>query len=317
MRILVTGGASGLGAGTARALTAQGARVVLADVQDEAGQALAAELGQTYIHCDVTAETDAQAAVDAATALGTLRGLVKKTRLSDYDSTRSGGVIAINLREDEDGLPDEVVSACIVNSTDDLILVSRKGQSIRFTANDDALRPMGRATSGVTGMKFRTEDQLLAMDVVRDGSFLFTVTEGGIAKRTALTVENYRVQGRGGLGIKVANLPEANGDLVGALVTDEDDEVLVIMERGKIVRSAVSEVNATGRATQGVIFAKPENNDRIIAVARNIERHLGDDAGTVVDETASSDVSADAPAASLQPVPEDPTGAESSPQEDA
>ena len=249
--------------------------------------------------------------------LATLRGLVKKTRLSEYDSTRSGGVIAINLREDENGLPDEVVSACIVNSTDDLVLVSRKGQSIRFTANDEALRPMGRATSGVTGMKFRAEDQLLAMDVVRDGSFLFTVTEGGIAKRTALTVENYRVQGRGGLGIKVANLPDANGDLVGALVTDEDDEVLVIMERGKIVRSAVGEVNATGRATQGVIFAKPDNNDRIIAVARNIERHLGDDAGTVVDETAPSVVFADAPAATPQPVPEDPTGAEPSPQEDA
>jgi DNA gyrase subunit A len=249
--------------------------------------------------------------------LATLRGLVKKTRLSEYDSTRSGGVIAINLREDDDGLPDEVVSACIVDSTDDLILVSRKGQSIRFTANDEALRPMGRATSGVTGMKFRTEDQLLAMDVVRDEAFLFTVTEGGIAKRTALTVENYRVQGRGGLGIKVANLPEANGDLVGALVTDEDDEVLVIMERGKIVRSAVSEVNATGRATQGVIFAKPDNGDRIIAVARNIERHLGEDAGTVVDETVSSDVSADAPAASPQHLSEDPAGVEPSPQEDA
>ena len=249
--------------------------------------------------------------------LATLRGLVKKTRLSEYDSTRSGGVIAINLREDDIGLPDEVVSACIVDSTDDLILVSRKGQSIRFTANDEALRPMGRATSGVTGMKFRAGDQLLAMDVVRDEAFLFTVTEGGIAKRTALTVENYRVQGRGGLGIKVANLPEANGDLVGALVTDEDDEVLVIMERGKIVRSAVSEVNATGRATQGVIFAKPDNGDRIIAVARNIERHLGEDAGTVVDETASSDVSADAPAASPQHLSEDPAGVEPSPQEDA
>jgi DNA gyrase subunit A len=249
--------------------------------------------------------------------LATQRGLVKKTRLSEYDSTRSGGVIAINLREDEDGLPDEVVSACIVDSTDDLILVSRKGQSIRFTANDDALRPMGRATSGVTGMKFRADDELLAMDVVRDEAFLFTVTQGGIAKRTALTVDNYRVQGRGGLGIKVANLPEANGDLVGALVTDEDDEVLVIMERGKIVRSAVSEVNATGRATQGVIFAKPDSGDRIIAVARNIERHLGEDAGTVDDETASSDVSTGSSAASSQQVSVDPADAESSPQEDA
>ena len=210
--------------------------------------------------------------------LATQRGLVKKTRLTDYDSNRSGGVIAINLREDEEGLPDELVSARLVDSDQDLILVSRKGQSVRFTASDESLRPMGRATSGVTGMKFRGDDELLAMDVVREDAFLFTVTEGGIAKRTALTVENYRQQGRGGLGIKVANLPEANGDLVGALVVDPDDEVLVIMERGKIVRSATAEVNATGRTTQGVIFAKPDNGDRIIAVARNTERHLADDA---------------------------------------
>ncbi|GIG34802.1 DNA gyrase subunit A [Cellulomonas pakistanensis] len=225
--------------------------------------------------------------------LATKRGLVKKTRLAEYDSNRSGGVIAINLREDEDGLPDELVSARIVDSVNDLILVSRKGQSLRFTATDEALRPMGRATSGVTGMKFRADDELLAMDVVREEAFLFTVTQGGIAKRTALTVENYRVQGRGGLGIKVANLPEANGDLVGALVTDPDDEVLVIMERGKIVRSATSEVNATGRTTQGVIFAKPDNGDRIIAVARNIERHLGDEAGTV-GESGEPDVTTSA-----------------------
>ncbi len=131
--------------------------------------------------------------------LATKRGLVKKTRLAEYDSNRSGGVIAINLREDEDGLPDELVSARIVDSVNDLILVSRKGQSLRFTATDEALRPMGRATSGVTGMKFRADDELLAMDVVREEAFLFTVTQGGIAKRTALTVENYRVQGgRGG-----------------------------------------------------------------------------------------------------------------------
>jgi len=213
--------------------------------------------------------------------LATQRGLVKKTRLTDYDSNRSGGVIAINLREDDEGLPDELVSARLVDSDQDLILVSRKGQSVRFTASDESLRPMGRATSGVTGMKFRADDELLTMDVVREDAFLFTVTEGGIAKRTALTVENYRQQGRGGLGIKVANLPEANGDLVGALVVDPDDEVLVIMERGKIVRSATAEVNATGRTTQGVIFAKPDNGDRIIAVARNTERHLADEAGTV------------------------------------
>lgn len=228
--------------------------------------------------------------------LATRSGLVKKTRLTEYDTNRTGGVIAINLREDDEGRADELVSARIVDATDDLILVSRKGQSVRFTATDEALRPMGRATSGVTGMKFRGDDDLLAMDVVREDAFLFTVTEGGIAKRTALTTENYRVQGRGGLGIKVANLPESNGDLVGALVTDEDDEVMVIMERGKIVRSAVAEVNATGRTTQGVIFAKPDKNDRIIAVARNTERESDasdEDAGTVDADPAGSAASAE------------------------
>jgi DNA gyrase subunit A len=164
------------------------------------------------------------------------------------------------------------VSAQLVSETDDLLLVSRKGQSIRFTATDDALRPMGRATSGVTGMKFREDDELLAADVVQDGSFVFVVTEGGYAKRTA--VEEYRLQGRGGLGIKVAKLAEERGDLVGALIVQEEDEVLVVMEGGKIVRSAVAGVPAKGRDTMGVIFAKPDKNDRIIEVARNSERGL-------------------------------------------
>lgn len=209
--------------------------------------------------------------------LATRRGLVKKTRLSEYDTNRSAGLIAINLREDEDGQADELVSARLADATDDLILVSRKGMSIRFTASDETLRPMGRSTSGVTGMKFRDDDDLLAMDVVRDDAFLFTVTEGGIAKRTQLSADNYRIQGRAGYGIKVANLPERNGDLVGALVVDDVDEVMVIMERGKIVRSAVAEVHPTGRTSQGVIFAKPDKNDRIIGVARNQE--AGEDEG--------------------------------------
>ncbi|MET4621127.1 DNA gyrase subunit A [Arthrobacter sp. 2762] len=199
--------------------------------------------------------------------LATKNGLVKKTRLEDYDTNRTAGVIAINLR---DG--DELVSAQLVSETDDLLLVSRKGQSIRFTATDDALRPMGRATSGVTGMKFREDDELLAADVVQDGSFVFIVTEGGYAKRTA--VDEYRLQGRGGLGIKVAKLAEDRGDLVGALIVQEEDEVLVVMEGGKVVRSAVSGVPAKGRDTMGVIFAKPDKNDRIIEVARNSERGL-------------------------------------------
>ena len=218
--------------------------------------------------------------------LATKRGLVKKTRLEDYDTNRSAGVIAINLR---DG--DELVSAQLVSETDDLMLVSRMGQSIRFTATDEALRPMGRATSGVTGMKFREDDELLAADVVTDGSFVFVVTEGGYAKRTA--VEEYRLQGRGGLGIKVGKYQEERGHLVGALIVQEEDEVLVVMEGGKVVRSSVAGVPAKGRDTMGVIFAKPDKNDRIIEVARNSERGLETEDGSEGQDTGEDVVDAD------------------------
>lgn len=217
--------------------------------------------------------------------LATRRGLVKKTALSAYDSNRSGGVIAINLRSDDEGESDQLVAAVLANATDDVLLVSRAGQSLRFTASDESLRPTGRATSGVTGMRFREDDELLSMDVVRPEADLFVVTEGGFAKRTA--VDQYRVQGRGGLGIKVANLVEERGSLVGALITGEDDEVLVIMEGGKIVRSRVAEVSRTGRTTQGVTFARPDDGDRIIAVARSLEPADEDD-----DEGASQGAAA-------------------------
>ena len=210
--------------------------------------------------------------------LATRRGLVKKTRLSEYDSNRSGGVIAINLRANGDGVSDELVSASLLSAGQDLLLVSRGGQSLRFRADDETLRPTGRATSGVTGMRFRTGDSLLAMDVVDpqwSDADLFVVTEGGYAKRTA--VADYPIKGRGGLGVKVANLVEERGSLVGALVTAPGDEVLCIMASGKVVRSAVAEVSRTGRATQGVTFAKPDDGDRIIAVARSAERELDDD----------------------------------------
>ncbi|MFP5365555.1 MAG: DNA gyrase subunit A [Actinomycetes bacterium] len=231
--------------------------------------------------------------------LATKRGLVKKTRLEDYDTNRSAGVIAINLR---DG--DELVSAQLVSETDDLLLVSRKGQSIRFTATEDALRPMGRATSGVTGMKFREDDELLAANVVTDGSFVFIVTEGGYAKRTA--VEEYRLQGRGGLGIKVAKLAEERGDLVGALIVQEEDEVLVVMEGGKVVRSSVAGVPAKGRDTLGVIFAKPDKNDRIIEVARNSERGIEGEESAEDDVTLAEDGGSAAEAAAPAMADESP-----------
>ncbi|QHC68931.1 DNA gyrase subunit A [Rathayibacter sp. VKM Ac-2801] len=199
--------------------------------------------------------------------LATRDGLVKKTALSEYDTNRSGGIIAIKLR---DG--DELVSALLVEEDSDVLLVSRKGMSIRFTASDEALRPMGRSTSGVRGMSFRGEDRLLDANVVSDEGFVFVVTEGGYAKRTA--VDQYRLQGRGGLGIKVAKLEEKRGDLVGAIITGEDDEVLVVLASGKVVRSAVAEVPAKGRDTMGVVFARFAEDDRIIALAKNTERNL-------------------------------------------
>ncbi|KQX61855.1 DNA gyrase subunit A [Angustibacter sp. Root456] len=228
--------------------------------------------------------------------LATKAGLVKKTRLADYDSNRSGGLIAINLRDtgvDADGnvVGDQLVAARLLSPDDDLLLVSRKGQSVRFTATDEALRPMGRATSGVTGMKFRDDDSLLSMDVVRQGEDVevFVVFASGLAKRTP--VEQYRVQGRGGLGIKVAKMSDKGGDLVGALLVQDDDEVLVVMEKGKIVRSRVDGVRSTGRDTQGVRFAMPDKGDSIIGIARNVEREVEEEAEVVdgVDEGVSSE----------------------------
>ncbi len=224
--------------------------------------------------------------------LATRNGLVKKTALTEYDTNRTGGIIAINLR---DG--DELVSAMLVEDGTEVLLVSRRGQSIRFAATDAAMRPMGRSTSGVKGMDFRDGDALLSASVVADTGYVFVVTEGGYAKRTAVT--EYRVQNRGGLGIKVAKLTETRGDLAGALIVDEDDEVLVVLESGKVVRSAVAEVPAKGRDTMGVVFARFADDDRIIALAKNSERHIE----TAADPDAPE---SDAPAA-------EDAGAESAP----
>ncbi|MGH1526803.1 DNA gyrase subunit A [Leifsonia sp. L25] len=199
--------------------------------------------------------------------LATRDGLIKKTALSEYDTNRTGGIIAIKLREG-----DELVSALLVEEDSDLLLVSRKGMSIRFTASDEALRPMGRSTSGVIGMHFRGDDRLLDASVVSDEGYVFVVTEGGYAKRTA--ADQYRLQNRGGLGIKVAKLHDDRGDLVGALIVGEDDEVLVVLASGKVVRSAVAEVPAKGRDTMGVVFARFAESDKIIALAKNTERDL-------------------------------------------
>ena len=218
--------------------------------------------------------------------LATKRGLVKKTALPVYDSPRQAGIIAVNFREEDD----ELIGAELSSADDEVLLISRKGLSIRFPADDSELRPMGRATSGVTGMKFRPGDELLSMSVIRagggdDGRFVFTVTDGGFAKRTH--VQEYRQQGRGGLGIKAMKLNEDRGSLVGGLVVTDNDEVIAIKASGQITRSAVAEVPVKGRDTMGVRFVGVGDNDSVVVIALNPETTA--EVAQLADETAAGD----------------------------
>ncbi|MGH3413425.1 MAG: DNA gyrase subunit A [Marmoricola sp.] len=260
--------------------------------------------------------------------LATRNGLVKKTRLEDYNSPRQAGVIAINFREDDD----ELIGAELVNPEDHILLVSRKGQSIRFRADDTQLRPMGRATSGVQGMKFRDGDSLLSMSVIRAAQveaekaagldegdegdpdsteqapqpppagpyfgvhpqYVFTMTDGGYAKRTRIT--DYRVQSRGGIGIKAMKLDhDERGELVGAFIVEDGDEVLSVTASGQVVRSPINEeFRSTGRSTMGVKFVTPNGGDRVAVVARSVDSSRSVEDATIED-AAPDEESTEAP----------------------
>jgi len=204
--------------------------------------------------------------------LATRGGLVKKTRLTDFDSNRSGGVVAVNLRED-----DELVGAVLCSAEEDLLLVSALGQSIRFAATDDALRPMGRATSGVLGMRFNGEDRLLSLNVVKEGMFLLVATAGGYAKRTSMA--DYPVQGRGGKGVLTIQYDRRRGTLVGALIADIDDELYAITSGGGVIRTTAKEVRKAGRQTKGVRLMDLGDGVNLVAIARNADEagEPGDD----------------------------------------
>jgi DNA gyrase subunit A len=202
--------------------------------------------------------------------LSTLGGLVKKTPLKEFDSNRSGGLIAINLRED-----DELIGAALISAEDDLLLVSRKAQSIRFHADDETLRPMGRATSGVIGMRFGEGDELLAMEVVREDSYLLVATDGGYAKRTPIA--EYPVQGRGGRGVLTAKIREDRGQLVGALIVALEDEVYAITSAGGVIRTRAEEVRQAGRGTLGVRLMNLAGTQTVVGIARNAEAEPEDD----------------------------------------
>ena len=196
--------------------------------------------------------------------LATRGGLVKKSRLSDFDSNRSGGIVAVNLRGD-----DELVGAVLGSAEDDLLLVSEQGQSIRFSANDEVLRPMGRATSGVQGMRFNEDDHLLSLNVVHDGKFLLVATSGGYAKRTP--IEDYPTQGRGGKGVLTIQYDPRRGTLVGALIVEDEDELYAITSNGGVIRTGAKQVRRAGRQTKGVRLMNLGEGDTLLAIARNAD----------------------------------------------
>ncbi|ORB52169.1 DNA gyrase subunit A [Mycobacteroides saopaulense] len=207
--------------------------------------------------------------------LATKNGLVKKSKLTEFDSNRSGGLVAVNLR---DG--DELVGAVLCAAEDDLLLVSAHGQSIRFSATDEALRPMGRATSGVQGMRFNGEDELLSLNVVREGTYLLVATSGGYSKRTA--IEEYPVQGRGGKGVLTVQYDPRRGSLVGALVVDEESELYAITSGGGVIRTIAKQVRKAGRQTKGVRLMNLGEGDTLLAIAHNADEGDADpDDGTV------------------------------------
>lgn len=210
--------------------------------------------------------------------LATQNGLVKKSKLTDFDSNRSGGIVAVNLR---DG--DELVGAVLCSAEEDLLLVSANGQSIRFSATDEALRPMGRATSGVQGMRFNTDDRLLSLNVVREGTYLLVATAGGYAKRTG--IEEYPVQGRGGKGVLTIMYDRRRGRLVGALIVDDESELYAITSVGGVIRTTAKQVRKAGRQTKGVRLMNLGEGDTLLAIARNAEESAdaeveGEEAGS-------------------------------------
>jgi DNA gyrase subunit A len=244
---------------------------------------------------------------------GTKRGVVKKTPLSEFASIFARGKIAISLKEDEHGVKDELVSVDIAAQGDSYIMISKGGRAARF--NLSAIRDLSRTSKGVKGMQLRgADDEVLTALVVpatdseskmtRDDFKselkagveidLVTVTSGGYAKRTP--IDEYPTKGRGTMGLTVAKTTEAKGELVGAAIIADEDELLVVMESGKISRSPVGGdkgIRRSSRATQGVIFAKPGEEDSIVSVSKNSARTLPIPAGESADDVTPEDVTTD------------------------
>jgi DNA gyrase subunit A len=205
----------------------------------------------------------------------TKKGIVKKTRFEEYNTPlKADGIIAINLRKD-----DELIGVVHTDGDDDLLMVSRKGQAIRFHERD--ARPMGRATGGVRGMNLRKDDEVIAVNRAANDADLLVVTKNGFGKRTR--IDEYPVKGRGGLGVKTVQLTEAKGQLAGARVVRDGYQVMLISTGGTVIKLPVDDIRQMGRATQGVIVMRLREGERVSALAPVVESANGNGDGEPVD----------------------------------
>ena len=195
--------------------------------------------------------------------MGTRKGVIKKTDLSAFSNPRAGGIIAMGVEEG-----DAVIAVEISDGNEQIFLGTRDGMAIRFDETD--VRPMGRAAYGVRGITLREDDEVVAMEVVREGGTMLTVTQTGYGKRTEL--DEYRLQSRGGVGIINIQTTDRNGKVVGIAYVHGDDELMLISQQGKILRMVTSGIRAIGRATQGVRLIGMEEGDQVVSVARLAER---------------------------------------------
>jgi DNA gyrase subunit A len=195
--------------------------------------------------------------------MGSRRGVIKKTDLTAFSNPRAGGIIAMGVEEG-----DSVIAVEISDGHEQIFLGTRDGMAIRFDETD--VRPMGRTAYGVRGINLRDDDEVVAMEVVREGGTMLTVTQNGYGKRTEL--EEYRVQSRGGVGIINIQTSDRNGKVVGIAYVHGDDELMLISQQGKILRMVTSAIRAIGRATQGVRLIGMEEGDQVVSVARLAER---------------------------------------------
>jgi DNA gyrase subunit A len=200
---------------------------------------------------------------DKFVVMGTKLGEVKKTELSAFSNPRAGGIIAMDVEEG-----DAVIAVQISDGTSEIFIGTRSGMSIRFRESD--VRSMGRTAGGVRGIDLRDDDQVVAMEVLRPVGTILSVTEQGYGKRTELG--DYRVQSRGGVGIINIQTSDRNGKVVGVAQVNDDDELMLITQQGKILRMAARDIRTIGRATQGVRLIDIEGDDRAVSIARLADR---------------------------------------------